>query len=180
MKFPRFIPENSTAVGHTHGVVYTYTQDHRLFAVAYRGKRAKAEWHFRFRNEEQRDQRIKEFFESLDAHLRYKAQQHEQRQLPHTLVLGDVIYNSWGYDQTNVDFYEVVKTSANFVWLQPIARDLKETGSMCGQVTAIPGRRHGEITQHRVTVYNDRNSVHFEFGAGSKWDGTPKYCSWYA
>ncbi|WP_190273674.1 hypothetical protein [Granulicella mallensis] len=51
---------------------------------------------------------------------------------------------------------------------------------MCGEVTAIPGRHHGEITQHRVTVYNDRNSVHFEFGAGSKWDGTPKYCSWYA
>lgn len=180
MKFPRYIPENSTAVEHTHGVVYAYTQGQRLFAIAYRGKRAKPDWHFRFRNEERRDQRTKEFFASLDAHAQYKAEQRKQRQQPHSLVVGDVIYNSWGYDQTNIDFYEVVKTSANFVWLQPIFRDVEETGFMCGQTTAIPGSCHGEVTQHRVTVYKDCNSVHFEYGAGSKWDGKPKYCSWYA
>jgi hypothetical protein len=91
-----------------------------------------------------------------------------------------MIYKSWGYAQTNIDFYEVVKTSANFVWLQPVARDLEETGFLCGQVTAIPGSRHEEIAQHRVTVCDDYNSIHFEFGAGCKWDDTPKYCSWYA
>lgn len=92
----------------------------------------------------------------------------------------DVVYNSWGYDQTNIDFYEVIKTSANFVWLQPLTRDLKETAFMAGQVTPRLGSRHGAITRHRVNVYGSENSIHFEFCAGVKWDGTAKYCSWYA
>lgn len=47
-------------------------------------------------------------------------------------------------------------------------------------ITPRPGTCYGDITQHRVHVYGSGNSVHFEHGAGSKWDGTPKYCSWYA
>ncbi|WP_150110626.1 PH domain-containing protein [Granulicella mallensis] len=104
MKFPRFIPENSTAVEHTHGVVYTYSQGQRLLAVAYSGKRSKVEWHFRFRNEEQRNQRIREFFASLDAHAQYKAQQHEKRRQPHTLAVSDVIYNSWAMTRPTLTF----------------------------------------------------------------------------
>ena len=87
---------------------------------------APLEWYFRFRNEEQRNQRIPEMFASLDAHTQHKAQQHEQRKQPHTLIVGDVIYNSWGYDHTNVDFYEVVKTSTNFVRGQSIARHRRD------------------------------------------------------
>lgn len=31
--------------------------------------------------------------------------------------VGDVLYSSWGYDQTNVDFYKVVRRTASSVWL---------------------------------------------------------------
>ena len=34
---------------------------------------------------------------------------------------GDVFVESWGYDQTNVDFYQVVKTTAKSVEIKPIA-----------------------------------------------------------
>jgi hypothetical protein len=27
----------------------------------------------------------------------------------HTLKVGDVLYSSWGYDQTNIDFYQVTR-----------------------------------------------------------------------
>lgn len=30
-----------------------------------------------------------------------------------TAKVGDVFYTSWGYDQTNVDFYEIVRVSAS-------------------------------------------------------------------
>lgn len=33
---------------------------------------------------------------------------------------GDIYVNSWGYDQTNVDFYEVVRVTASKVELRPI------------------------------------------------------------
>lgn len=180
MKHTRYIPKDATAVEHAHGIVYTYAQNGRLYAIAYSGKRAKSDWHFKFRTEEQRSERIQQFFASLDAHAQRIAEQRQQRTQPHMFAVGDVIYNSWGYDQTNIDFYEIVKTSAHFVWLQSIARDLKETGFMSGEVTPCPGTCRGEITQHRVHVYGSGNSVHFEHGAGSKWDGIPKHCSWYA
>lgn len=35
---------------------------------------------------------------------------------------GDIFVRSWGYDQTNVDFYEVVKVAAKTVTLIPIER----------------------------------------------------------
>ena len=28
---------------------------------------------------------------------------------------GDVFVSSWGYEQTNVDFYEVVRTTAKYI-----------------------------------------------------------------
>jgi hypothetical protein len=78
------------------------------------------------------NERIQRFFASLDAHAQRTA---EQRTQVHTLAVGDGIYNSWGYDQTNVDFYEVVRTSANFVWLQSLAWDLKDMGFRSDEVT---------------------------------------------
>lgn len=42
---------------------------------------------------------------------------------------GTVFVSTWGYDQTNVDFYVVVKATEQSVWLQPIGqRTVAETG----------------------------------------------------
>ena len=34
--------------------------------------------------------------------------------------VGDILVSLWGYDQTNVDFYKVTKTTDKSVWLKPI------------------------------------------------------------
>lgn len=33
---------------------------------------------------------------------------------------GDILECSWGYERTNVDFYQVVRATAHSVWLRPI------------------------------------------------------------
>lgn len=38
----------------------------------------------------------------------------------HGYEVGDIVYGSWGYDQTNVDYYLVVRTTRTKVELQPI------------------------------------------------------------
>ena len=43
---------------------------------------------------------------------------------------GDVFVSSWGYEQTNVDFYEVVKVTAKTVMLIPIERKVQLKGFM--------------------------------------------------
>lgn len=36
------------------------------------------------------------------------------------LKTGDIVSNSWGYEQTNVDFYQVTRTTEKSVWFKEI------------------------------------------------------------
>ncbi len=147
----RYIPENAQAIEHSAGTVYTFAP---LSAIGYRGTRSKPEWHYSFKSEEQRAKHIQAFFASLDASAKLKQQRQAERKQPHTLKVGDVVCNSWGYDQTNVDFYQVMRISAQFVCLQALSSNTTETASMQGTTIAVPGTASGPITQHRVYCRN--------------------------
>jgi hypothetical protein len=42
------------------------------------------------------------------------------------LTAGTVLYTSWGYDQTNIDFYQVVRSTDKTVWLQQLEKEVVE------------------------------------------------------
>ena len=53
--------------------------------------------------------------------------------------VGDIFYNVWGYDQTNVDFYQVVSLhGAHTAVIRPLHGRVVEEGNMCGKV--VPDR----------------------------------------
>lgn len=55
------------------------------------------------------------------------------------LEVGTVLVSTWGYDQTNVDFYRVTKVTAKSVWLVPVAQKFVEsTGWLSEMVTVDP------------------------------------------
>lgn len=108
---------------------------------------------------------------------------------PHDLKVGQIVWNSWGYDQTNIDFYLITKVTKFQVYLRKLKSKTTETGFMCGPTEPIIGEF--------ATVYNDdpiesRHSVrsgyaggdkwcvNFKYGCGYIWDGKPQQCSWYA
>jgi len=105
----------------------------------------------------------------------------EKVKVSHTIQVGAIVYNSWGCDQTNVDFYEVVGVSAYFVKLRPLQNTIRETGFMCGTAEPQPGvYASGHVTRHKVISVSGEAYVKFEYGSGRVWDGKPKSCSWYA
>jgi len=109
-----------------------------------------------------------------------EAQKKEHR---HTLKKGDIIYNSWGYDQTNIDFFQVVKITKCFVVLRPIHGNKSSDGptSMTGKSSAVKNEFTSEqTTRHKAVFWNGGNYIKFQYGGGSKWDGTPKRYSTYA
>ena len=55
----------------------------------------------------------------------------------HPYPVGTMLVSSWGYEQTNVDFYQVIKTTRYGVQMRAIAGDFNETGFMSGQTKAI-------------------------------------------
>lgn len=64
--------------------------------------------------------------------------------------LGKVFYSSWGYDQTNVDFYQVVAIKGKkTVILQELNSDYTATGSMCGEVKPILNSFKNDKTYQR-------------------------------
>ena len=42
------------------------------------------------------------------------------------ITAGTVLYSSWGYDQTNIDFYQVVRATDKTVWLQQLEKEVVE------------------------------------------------------
>lgn len=95
--------------------------------------------------------------------------------------VGDIFYSSWGYDQTNIDFYQVVAMKKSMVTLHRI--DGKQTRDpsqhLCGQVVAIKDSFRGEPKSHRVYYNTDGTpSVKLNsYSGASTWDGKPMFFS---
>lgn len=60
--------------------------------------------------------------------------------LPHVaekIEPGAILYSSWGYDQTNVDFYVVTRVTESSAWIVPMSAPVVEqTGFMSENVVA--------------------------------------------
>lgn len=192
LKPTRWIPPESEEIQHPRGlgVCYLYpSRDGRgMVALAYAGKQTKAVFHCQYSDFggtsaiEKARAKIASFWQSLEHWESEKASRRAKRQEAHTLQVGDVVVNSWGWEQTNVDFYRVVKTSANFVWLAELGSQMvpgRDVSAMSGYCIPATSDKHSgkPAIKHRA---DSSGYVHFKHGGGSKWDGGPQYVSWYA
>lgn len=114
----------------------------------------------------------------------------EKRQARATFVnpykAGDILHSSWGYDQTNVEFFEVLEARPRALKLVQIGADLRETGFMSGETTPCPGKHIGEPSwvTIQISVYGGKMSHHIPspIHGGLYPVGARKsvHCSWYA
>ena len=56
-----------------------------------------------------------------------------------SLRVGDILYSSWGWEQTNIDFYQVVAIRGSAVDLRQLDQRTTEDGYMCGTTVPLPG-----------------------------------------
>ncbi|MDL2219875.1 hypothetical protein LJC04_06065 [Ruminococcaceae bacterium OttesenSCG-928-O06] len=61
------------------------------------------------------------------------------KQNEHGVKVGDIFYSNWGYEQTNIDFFEVVATTAKMVAVKPIECNKNENGYLQGEKTPKRG-----------------------------------------
>lgn len=157
-----------------------YFTDNALgFPIArgFKGKSQKPTFAFVFETTARRDTYVLEWLEGLRA----------QKPKPHTLKVGGVLCASWGYDQTNVDFYKITKlvgkTMIEFSKVGVISdhEDGKAALSMQDHVTPDVTTVEAGIYRRRVSMFGDRPCVGITSCAnGYLWDGKPKFRSWYA
>ena len=177
----RWIPKDVTeTLCNEYGVVYLCG---RASAIAYKGKSGESSFYIDYRKPEVARTEAEKWLAGLVESAKRKKVENEQRKAPHSLKVGDIIFNSWGYDQTNIDWYQVIATSGNFVTVQEIAGDVKENGFMSGTTTPVRDKflKDSKPERHRVYVHQSGSvSINFEHGSGSLYNGSPRYCSWYA
>jgi hypothetical protein len=98
--------------------------------------------------------------------------------------VGDILSASWGYDQTNIDFYRIVRRTNDTVWLEHLTnRHVEATG--WASETVMPGEPDGTIIRRKLARWGPDNEIHgcrfaSTFGWISAWDGKPEHASHYA
>lgn len=95
---------------------------------------------------------------------------------------GDFFYSSWGYDQTNVDFYRVLEVTKSGKSVKVQHWTSKNVGSGMHD-SVVPG--DGPVTDHKGVAAPvetkrlkdvGRAAFHINsYSNGYHWDGTPKH-----
>jgi len=92
---------------------------------------------------------------------------------------GDIFYSSWGYEQTNIDFYQVTKVSDSMVTLRMIAQDATEH-DMRGTCTPRPGEFIGNPIRRKPRGNGAEALLKIKsYAYAYPWDGKPKNFSTY-
>lgn len=137
-----------------HGVLVV-ADSSRMIVMGFSGKAQKPNFYLRFRTVERAEEYVADWFARIERRAEEKRAAREARKNEsHSLEVGTVLYSSWGYDQTNIDYYEVVKVvGKSTVEIREIARISKETESMQGSCIPAPGQFIGPVMRRRVNSY---------------------------
>jgi hypothetical protein len=149
--------------------------------------------HYRYRSIERMIQDVKNVMDSTEKYKKekeeYKQQKKERHQeglknIKNIIKVGDIVYNSWGYEQTNIDFYQVVKVLDASVIIRPISSEQVPgtEGFMSANVKPVPNSFIGDEMRKNVTFYGDKYYLPSKFGSISKYENGDEgiYSSWYA
>jgi hypothetical protein len=169
-------------------VIYLYADSGKPCALAFAGKSQKPSIYLRFASPERRESYVTEWVNQLRKRAEEMAQRRADRKaFRHSFKVDDILHYSWGYDQTNPEFHQVVAVDEFSVTLRQIA--LESTGTphgasgMSDQVVAVKDHFVGEPFKKRPQRgYQDKGPgvVSMKYGCATLWDGKSCYRSWYA
>jgi hypothetical protein len=168
--------ELPTGLTETDCVVYTYLTKDKLCAIGFKGKSIKPSFRYSFKTIQQRNDHIVDFYLSV-----YKEKQaKEKRKKENNDVkynVGNILYESWGYDQTNVNFYQVIEVKGTFITIREIKSKIFEQKSYdSGTVVPVKDKFIGEPLKRKAGNYVKIKS----YSSAALYDGSPKYFSSYA
>jgi hypothetical protein len=104
---------------------------------------------------------------------------------PNEINKGDILVCSWGYDQTNIDFYYVIKKTGLNVTIIPMSNKLVTYDSHYMTGTVIPNEPNynAKPMRRKIQKSSISNSLWIKinsFSSASKWSGKPQHFSNYA
>jgi len=140
----------------------------------------------------QDDDRLEKYLEGqVSSFMAYQKMKEDRKaarkgspELMAQVQVGSIFDYSWGYDQTNVDFYEVIEVKGQRVLVQEIGQQSVEGsgGLMSDSRLPVKGRFLANSNREWKVVQfsNGKPYLSKPYGWCGLWDGKAQYCSWYA
>lgn len=166
---PPFKPEG------TDLEIWVWDAHDRFYAIAFHGKAGKPLGHFAFRSDDNRMKWLKEIIESRKYVAGEKTKRlEERRSYQHDFKVGDIFVTSWGYDQTNVNFYEVTEVRGKDLIVRAIASRTVDENKNITHVVPAPGVFTGPPMRVRP---QQGDYARIDDHYAKKWDGKPEYAT---
>lgn len=178
----RYIPEGYTKYEPSLGdykkdLFECYVSLEKITAIFYIGRQSKPNWHYKFSSVEKMEERIAKTIYNLMSweDMKYERKQERKNALINVRV-GQIYVSSWGYDQTNVNFYQVIeKKNSKFKIVEIAKRYCGEapSGSMSDYVVPVRDNFIGE------PIWKSGFKIRCGYLSETK-DDQKHFCSWYA
>lgn len=177
-----YIPKGSKEIkaAKTDAVAYIndYADGTKYTAMVFGGKRSKYDKYFGFKTKEARDNYVIKYFtdqENLALSKKKWAEdkkaQAEENQANYQV--GDILVSSWGYDQTNIDYYQVIERTAKMATIQKICKEFLDSGYPSeDKVIPLKDAFVGKPKKKKIGTYGITLS---SYETASLWDGKPDY-----
>lgn len=156
----------------------------RPSARGYIGTSAHADFNFYFDTLIARESHITEWLLKRTQIIENKAKRMAEHKAQRAASLdkfpvGTVLYSSWGYEQTNIDFYEVIRRVSSYrVELRELQQDRTNTSDMTGSCTPRKGEYASDHT--KTCTINPHGLRINSYAIARHWDGKPKHWTAYA
>lgn len=155
----------------------------KISALGYIGKQSKHRFHYSFNTTEKMQKYITDFINRVHSNTeadkkRKEARKKEAAEFQKELKVGHIFRSSWGYEQTNVDFYQVTEIKGSFMILRAIHQapvDGSYGHDSCYVVPVKDSFIDSDPIRKKIQTHLNIDSVRF----ASTWGGEPAYKSWY-
>lgn len=170
-----------------NGVVYTFEEQRNntnwFLAVGFKGNRIRNQFYYRFRSAQERLDYIDNFFIGLLKQQKIRAERKvtmkaQKERLSKRFVVGTVLTGSWGYEQTNREFYQVVEKYSDFkLSIRPIGSEIIEGSEGHDSCYVKPIKNH--FCGHPITKMVSPWGISFDnFTLNPCKDNSKHYKSW--
>ena len=139
----RFIPAGAAKLSdkQSDAVAYFYRNAYGnpCMRVFY-GKQSKPVAAYRYRTDADREQALRRYFDARRQRQQAKAQTAaEDKAWVSPYKVGDIFKAVWGYDQTNVNYFEAIATTAKTVTVRELQQETSGDG-WNGKCVPLPGQ----------------------------------------
>ncbi|HAW57582.1 MAG TPA: hypothetical protein DCX03_00985 [Bacteroidales bacterium] len=171
--------ETKIFTGHGAKVIASFYEGGRVSCEFYESSRTKKPKRYFYNDYEHFSKTKTRFFENREKiEIAKKKHRDEEKirksELKVLIKIGTILVDSWGYEQTNVDAYQVISVKGVRVTVRKIStKVVKETGFMSENVEPVKDDFTSEPFEKRIGV----RGVSFGHGSSDIWDEKRSYHS---